>query len=85
MHCELVVPFRQVVQLELVVLLRQVVQLELVVPVQLVVLQLVVLQSTTSTKITTTNWSSVSLLAVWQRTARFSILAGVLCQRASTT
>ncbi|KAK3251329.1 hypothetical protein CYMTET_39348 [Cymbomonas tetramitiformis] len=53
-----------VVQLELVVLLRQVVQLELVVPMQLVVLQLVVLQSTTSTKITTTNWSSVSLLAV---------------------
>ncbi|KAK3252591.1 hypothetical protein CYMTET_38124 [Cymbomonas tetramitiformis] len=53
-----------VVQLELVVLLRQVVQLELVMPMQLVVLQLVVLRSTTSTKITTTNWSSVSLLTV---------------------
>ena len=78
-------PFRQVVQLELVVLLRQVVQLELVVPMQLVVLQLVVLQSTTSTKITTTNWSSMCLLEVCQRTVRSSILAGVLCQWASTT
>ena len=79
------VPFRQVVQLELVVLMRQVVQPELVVPMQQVVLQLVVLQNTTSTKITTTNWSSMHLLTVWQETTRFSILAGVLCQRASTT
>ncbi|KAK3286790.1 hypothetical protein CYMTET_5673 [Cymbomonas tetramitiformis] len=53
-----------VVQLELVVLLRQVVQPELVVPMQQVVLQLVVLRNTTSTKITTTNWSSMCLLTV---------------------
>ncbi|KAK3240384.1 hypothetical protein CYMTET_49746 [Cymbomonas tetramitiformis] len=53
-----------VVQLELVVLLRQVVQPELVVPMQQVVLQLVVLQNTTSTKTTTTNWSSMCLLEV---------------------
>eukprot|EP00854_Cymbomonas_tetramitiformis_P013796 gene13796-16305_t len=51
-----------------------------------VVLQLVVLQNTTSTKITTTNWRSMCLLeAVWQETVGFSILAGVLCQWASTT